>query len=528
MEENEIIENKSKENHETTKDELVWEEGSVTTLGPMEDLFNKNTESFRCMGQIEISRSSIYRDPLYPFPELDDPKLEEVLWGIDFKPEYDDIGCERYKDLCKDEKIMPFRRVLNSLAGADLNMKFFQLSEKAMRTICETLKYNSWVKHVSFQQVILKPELVMHIQDMLQTNKTITSLNLKRCQIGVLGAECLTEGIRKTVSLTELDLSFNNLGDEGIEMLAPAIQFNSSIRKLNLSHNNLWDGALVALRPAIEDNYTLHELDLAWNNFFTPIGMQALMLGLSDNIALKSLDLSWNGIGEKDTVRFILQYLKSESPILEHLNLSNNRITGPAVKMLRNGLKSNESLISLNLSYNPLTADEVEILATVFFEQKEKSLPLNRIDFGETWVKKSFIQVHNRIKKMGYYVSYGGIYSNYKIKGPDVKEMLLKRAKYVAIKPKKKKQRKDIGHFMLQLENDPVNKENFEGMIKKQKIKLDKDLINIMTKTWETSKKAVDIQNMKEKYLQLYPDTKLPPKKKKGKGKKKKNKEKNK
>lgn len=54
-------------------------------------------------------------------------------------------------------------------------------------------------------------------------------------------------------------------------------------------------------------------------------GMQALMLGLSDNIALKSLNLSWNGIGEKDTVRYILQYLKSESTYLEHLNLSNNR-----------------------------------------------------------------------------------------------------------------------------------------------------------------------------------------------------------
>lgn len=53
--------------------------------------------------------------------------------------------------------------------------------------------------------------------------------------------------------------------------------------------------------------------------------MQALMLGLSDNIALKSLNLSWNGIGKKDTVRYILQYLKSESTYLEHLNLSNNR-----------------------------------------------------------------------------------------------------------------------------------------------------------------------------------------------------------
>lgn len=81
MEENETV-NKSKENIETGQDEVVSEESSDISFGPMEDLFHKNTESFRCMGQIEISRSSIYRDPLYPFPELYDPKLEEVLWGI--------------------------------------------------------------------------------------------------------------------------------------------------------------------------------------------------------------------------------------------------------------------------------------------------------------------------------------------------------------------------------------------------------------------------------------------------------------
>lgn len=55
----------------------------------------------------------MYLHVIYPY----------LLFPKDFKPEYDDIGCERYKDLCKEEKIMPFRRVLNSLAGEELNMK---------------------------------------------------------------------------------------------------------------------------------------------------------------------------------------------------------------------------------------------------------------------------------------------------------------------------------------------------------------------------------------------------------------------
>lgn len=53
-----------------------------------EDLLHKNTESFKCLTQIEISRSSLLRDPLYHFPKLEDPHLEEALWGTGFQIYY--------------------------------------------------------------------------------------------------------------------------------------------------------------------------------------------------------------------------------------------------------------------------------------------------------------------------------------------------------------------------------------------------------------------------------------------------------
>lgn len=50
-----------------------------------EDLLHKNTDSFKCLTQIEISRSSLLRDPLYHFPKLEDPHLEETLWATGCK-----------------------------------------------------------------------------------------------------------------------------------------------------------------------------------------------------------------------------------------------------------------------------------------------------------------------------------------------------------------------------------------------------------------------------------------------------------
>lgn len=61
--------------------------------------------------------------------------------------------------------------------------------------------------------------------------------------------------------------------------------------------------------------------------------------------------------------------------------------------MLYAGLKPNEYLEYLNIGYNPLTADEVEFFANAFFEPKDVC-NLNTLDFGNSWVKKSFIRVN--------------------------------------------------------------------------------------------------------------------------------------
>lgn len=44
-----------------------------------EDLLAKNTSSFQCLTQVNISRSSLLLDPYYWFPELPDPNLDAFL-----------------------------------------------------------------------------------------------------------------------------------------------------------------------------------------------------------------------------------------------------------------------------------------------------------------------------------------------------------------------------------------------------------------------------------------------------------------
>lgn len=54
-------------------------EVSETSGNSSEDL---NTASYQCLLVPKISRSSLFQEPYYYFPEIEDPYLESALWGV--------------------------------------------------------------------------------------------------------------------------------------------------------------------------------------------------------------------------------------------------------------------------------------------------------------------------------------------------------------------------------------------------------------------------------------------------------------
>lgn len=49
------------------------------TAEEIEELFSKSTESFRCLADLLISHSSLLRQPLYHFPPLEDPGIDDAF-----------------------------------------------------------------------------------------------------------------------------------------------------------------------------------------------------------------------------------------------------------------------------------------------------------------------------------------------------------------------------------------------------------------------------------------------------------------
>ncbi|XP_044264808.1 uncharacterized protein LOC123011441 isoform X2 [Tribolium madens] len=470
----------------------------------------KHSPSFKCFEQTLCSQSDL-RLTLHFFPPLTDPGLDEAFNYIPPEEEHDPDGADKYINMCKDLAIVPISRVIRSLKTDTLNLKYYGLTLKQMRGIADALKVNSNIKYLIFEDNWMSPEATALIV-------SFSSYFVKI--ISTAGAEKLCEGISSTQFLQELDLSYNSLGDKGLKILQPSLIENTSIKKLNISHNNLTEDSGMTLEAILLENKYLEELDLSWNGFYTGPGNKKLCNGLAKNELIRWLNLSWNGIGTGPAMRPITKYLR-KTQVLQFIDLSWNRITQRSLLLLRAALIRNKSLNGIKLGHNIYTPDEAYFLASLFSRVKNNNFTF--LDMEDMCVNKDFLPLKRKFLREGRQITHGHVLSNYEIYGPDINKLLFQRCRYLAMKPKKKKKKKDFGHFVLSLPDKNVTPQDFQELLKKKKIKkIDKDLLNELMARFQVKNKKIDSNAMKAAYMKLYPDTVLPEEKKKKKKKKKK------
>ncbi|KAJ4459328.1 putative Protein NLRC3 [Paratrimastix pyriformis] len=222
----------------------------------------------------------------------------------------------------------------------------------------------------------------------LQTNRTITVLNLGKNTIGDEGAQALAAVLAPNNALRVLCLSDNRIADDGARALAEMLERNRAIEQhsprckparcdlrtinaiailpsrrvsdfsfhglgggilqLNIQHNRIGVNGARAILAALEHNHTLQELSLR-ETFIRDDGAQALGAILEhNNTVLRKLDLSDNVIRD-DGARALGSMLKHNT-ILKMLDLSGNWIGDDGARALGVALKSNTTLEKLVLT----------------------------------------------------------------------------------------------------------------------------------------------------------------------------------
>ena len=141
--------------------------------------------------------------------------------------------------------------------------------------IISTINKTKWNK-IDLSQCTQNLKKLMNIVfNELQTNKTVTSLDLSHNPIGDIAAEYLSQLLNSNETLNEINMKLTNITNTGVHILCCALQKNASVNKLNLSLNDsINDDCVQSLIQMFQYNSTLNELDLSDCSFSEPAKAQ--------------------------------------------------------------------------------------------------------------------------------------------------------------------------------------------------------------------------------------------------------------
>jgi Ran GTPase-activating protein (RanGAP) involved in mRNA processing and transport len=218
------------------------------------------------------------------------------------------------------------------------------------------------------------------LQRLLETNTTLTSLDLSSNELRSAGALAVGLSLRVNTTLRVLSVSDNSLGDAdaveadddaaaaarlgALETLLGALAHNAALTELDLSCNSLgahWvaccdfrsllgaredvrantEACMAQLGSALAANSTLQRLLLRRNNL-SDTSMRELAAGLAANRSVLHVDVEANEV-RAEGLRELLGALRRNS-VLQSLNVRQNLLTKAdlaslSIEQLRGGLR---------------------------------------------------------------------------------------------------------------------------------------------------------------------------------------------
>ncbi|TMW62383.1 hypothetical protein Poli38472_009876 [Pythium oligandrum] len=165
-----------------------------------------------------------------------------------------------------------------------------KLDATALTALLETLANDATIQTLDLRAVGLTPTLTVALADFLETNSTLTEVNLSTNAIGTHGARCLATSLLKNTTLQRILMDGCALTSEAMEPWRANFQQATSIRHVSLKDNQIDDAAaetLTALAASLES------LDLRKNDLGVD-GIKQLARAVQSNTQLQTLRLDGN------------------------------------------------------------------------------------------------------------------------------------------------------------------------------------------------------------------------------------------
>lgn len=197
------------------------------------------------------------------------------------------------------------------------------------------------------------------LAEALGQNKSLLVLNLVKTGIGPVQLKNLKDSLAKHPSLTSLNLARNGINSQAMPRLLEIIQGNKNLRILNLAANKIGKTSMREFCELPVEDFRLTTLSLAGN----PLGNERHLFNAFTSAFLPSQTLThvdFTGMNLKSTESGLGDHfyrLIEQCPKIKYLNLSSNNLEIRELEKIAKALEKNNTLSTLNLSYNYLLCD---------------------------------------------------------------------------------------------------------------------------------------------------------------------------
>ncbi|XP_078515289.1 NACHT, LRR and PYD domains-containing protein 12-like [Lissotriton helveticus] len=248
-------------------------------------------------------------------------------------------------------------KINTSLTELDLSSNR-ELRDAGVKKLCEGLKHpNCKLQTLRLVLCSLTGSCCKDLASVLETNSSLTELDLNHNRLGDTGVKKLYEGLKHpNCKLQTLRLALCSIKGSCCKDLASVLETNSSLTNLNLASNELRDAGVKKLCEGLKHpNCKLQTLGLVLCSL-TDSCCEALASALETNSSLTELDLGGDKLGDTG-VKKLCEGLKHPNCKLQTLRLWSCSLTGSCCGDLASVLETNTSLTELDLRGNDELGD---------------------------------------------------------------------------------------------------------------------------------------------------------------------------
>ena len=222
--------------------------------------------------------------------------------------------------------------------------------EDGLSHLCQALATNTSLVELNLRNCSLHEACGPALCHMLETNKTLTSLDLSDNHFPIFSHNVVgvAKGLKNNHSLKCLKLSWCQLRD-GMESLADCLLVNDSLEELQLNGNTISPEAAYVFCDVLKRKRTLKKLNVSGCRL-PDEALRSLAFALEVNSSLEELSLNGNIISLVAARDF--SGMLKHNRTLKKLIVSYCRLTDEKMKPLASALEANTTLEELDLSYN--------------------------------------------------------------------------------------------------------------------------------------------------------------------------------